>query len=61
MINATASGDQALPPVFSALHQLSALLDADTMRSLNWEVVGNGREADEAARKFLDQNGLIGS
>ncbi|MFG6100195.1 glycine/betaine ABC transporter [Leptolyngbyaceae cyanobacterium CCMR0082] len=48
------------PEIADILNQLSALLDADTMRTLNWQVAGNGRESDEVAREFLEQNGLIG-
>lgn len=50
----------AHPEVADALNQISTLLDADTMQSLNWEVDGNDREPDEVAREFLEQNGLIG-
>ncbi|WP_038018466.1 glycine betaine ABC transporter substrate-binding protein [Synechococcus sp. PCC 7335] len=49
------------PEVAELLNQLSATIDADTMQELNWEVSGNGREADEVAREFLEENGLIGS
>lgn len=47
------------PEIADILNGLSALLDADTMQQLNWEVAGNGREADEVAREFLTANGLI--
>lgn len=48
------------PEVADRLNELSAAIDADTMQTLNWEVAGNGREADEVAREFLEQQGLIG-
>ena len=48
------------PEVADLLNQLSATIDADTMQQLNWEVSGNGREADEVAREFLEENGLLG-
>ncbi|MDB9529663.1 glycine betaine ABC transporter substrate-binding protein [Oscillatoria sp. CS-180] len=48
------------PEVADLLNQLSAAIDADTMQTLNWEVAGNGREADEVAREFLEAQGLIG-
>ena len=47
------------PEVAELLNQLSAVIDADTMQTLNWEVAGNGREADEVAREFLVEQGLI--
>lgn len=47
------------PEIADALNQLSAMLDAETIRSLNWEVAGNSREPDEVAREFLEQSGLI--
>lgn len=49
------------PNIADVLNRVSALLDGETMRSLNWEVAGNGREADEVAREFLERNGLIGN
>lgn len=49
------------PDVLSTLNKLAPLLDGDTMSGLNWEVAGNGREADEVAREFLVENGLISS
>ena len=45
--------------VLDILDQLAPLLDGETMSALNWEVAGNGREADEVAREFLVDNGLI--
>ncbi|MEO0988602.1 MAG: glycine betaine ABC transporter substrate-binding protein [Cyanobacteria bacterium J06639_14] len=48
------------PEIADRLNELSAVIDADTMQTLNWEVAGNGREADEVAREFLEQQGLIG-
>lgn len=48
------------PEIADLLNQLSAALDAETMQALNWEVAGNGREADEVAREFLQEQGLIG-
>jgi osmoprotectant transport system substrate-binding protein len=47
------------PEIATELNKLAALLDDATMSQLNWEVAGNGREADEVAREFLQQNGLI--
>lgn len=49
----------ANPEIADVLNELSALLDGETMRQLNWEVAGNGREADEVAREFLVAQGLI--
>lgn len=49
----------ANPLILETLDQLAPLLDGDTMSGLNWEVAGNGREADEVAREFLVSNGLI--
>ena len=51
----------ANPEIADKLNQLSAQLDAQTMQTLNWEVAGNGREADEVAREFLEEKGLIGN
>lgn len=50
---------QENPEVVEILNQLAPLLDGETMSALNWEVAGNGREADEVAREFLIENGLI--
>lgn len=47
------------PGIADALNPLAAVLDGDTMSSLNWEVAGNAREADEVAREFLQEQGLI--
>lgn len=49
------------PEIADALNRLAPLLDGTTMSGLNWEVAGNGREADEVAREFLVDNGLISS
>jgi osmoprotectant transport system substrate-binding protein len=49
------------PDVRDTLDQLAPLLDGETMSSLNWEVAGNAREADEVAKEFLVENGLISS
>ncbi len=51
----------ANPGIADALNKLAPLLDGQTMSALNWEVAGNGREADEVARQFLVDNGLISS
>jgi osmoprotectant transport system substrate-binding protein len=48
------------PEIADALNKLAPLLDGTTMSGLNWEVAGNAREADEVAREFLQENGLIG-
>ena len=48
------------PEIADALNKLAPLLDGATMSALNWEVAGNSREADEVAREFLVENGLIG-
>jgi osmoprotectant transport system substrate-binding protein len=48
------------PDIADTLNRLAPLLDGDTMSQLNWEVAGNQREADEVAREFLEQHGLIG-
>ncbi len=47
------------PEVADVLNQLAPLLDGQTMSDLNWQVDGEGREADEVAREFLLENGLI--
>jgi glycine betaine/choline ABC-type transport system substrate-binding protein len=47
------------PEVATVLNKLAPLLDGVTMSGLNWEVAGNAREADEVAREFLVENGLI--
>lgn len=47
------------PDVATTLNKVAPLLDGPTMAQLNWEVDGNGREADEVAREFLTSNGLI--
>jgi osmoprotectant transport system substrate-binding protein len=49
------------PGIADALNKLAPLLDGETMSALNWEVAGNSREADEVAREFLVENGLISS
>jgi osmoprotectant transport system substrate-binding protein len=49
----------ANPGIADALNPLSERLDGDTMQRLNNEVSGNGREADEVAREFLVNEGLI--
>ena len=48
------------PEIATALNKLAPLLDGVTMSGLNWEVAGNAREADEVAREFLQEHGLIG-
>lgn len=50
---------EANPEIRDILDQLAPLLDGETMSSLNWEVDGEGGEADEVARVFLIENGLI--
>jgi len=50
---------EANPEIAGALNQLASILDGPTMSGLNWEVAGNGREADEVAREFLTVNGLL--
>lgn len=47
------------PEVAELLNQVAQLLDSETMRNLNWEVAGNGKEASDVAREFLEQNGLL--
>jgi glycine betaine/choline ABC-type transport system substrate-binding protein len=47
------------PEIATALNKIAPLLDGATMSELNWEVAGNAREADEVAREFLVNNGLI--
>lgn len=47
------------PEIADVLNELSARLDGETMRQLNWEVAGNGREPDEVAREFLVAQGLL--
>ncbi|MBE9076350.1 glycine/betaine ABC transporter [Romeria aff. gracilis LEGE 07310] len=51
----------ANPDIAEPLNRVSAALDSETMSALNWEVAGNGREADEVAREFLEAQGLIGN
>ena len=50
---------EANPEIEDILNQLAPILDGATMSALNWEVAGNAREADEVAREFLVENGLI--
>ena len=50
---------EANPEIAGILNQLAPFLDGVTMSGLNWEVAGNAREADEVARTFLIENGLI--
>jgi osmoprotectant transport system substrate-binding protein len=50
---------EANPEIAEVLNQLAPILDGATMSGLNWEVAGNAREADEVAREFLVENGLI--
>jgi osmoprotectant transport system substrate-binding protein len=47
------------PEIAEVLNGLSDRLNGETMRRLNWEVSGNGREADEVAREFLVEEGLL--
>lgn len=47
------------PGIADALNPLADVLDGATMSQLNWEVAGNAREADEVAREFLQEQGLI--
>lgn len=47
------------PEVADKLNQVAQLLDSETMRNLNWEVAGNGKEASDVAREFLEQNNLL--
>ncbi|MFW5941649.1 MAG: glycine betaine ABC transporter substrate-binding protein [bacterium] len=47
------------PEIADVLNELSSRLDGENMRQLNWEVSGNAREADEVAREFLVQEGLL--
>jgi osmoprotectant transport system substrate-binding protein len=47
------------PEIADVLNELSSRLDGETMRRLNWEVAGNQREADEVAREFLVEEGLL--
>lgn len=47
------------PEIADVLNSLSVLLDGESMRQLNWEVAGNGREPDEVAREFLVTQGLL--
>ena len=49
----------AHPDIADTLNKVSALLDGHTMQQLNWEVDGNGKEADTVAHDFLVQHGLI--
>ncbi|MDX1600305.1 MAG: glycine betaine ABC transporter substrate-binding protein [Anaerolineales bacterium] len=49
------------PEVADILNQLSPLLDGQTMSDLNWQVDGEGREADTVAREFLTEQGLLDS
>ena len=47
------------PKVADKLNQVAQLLDSETMRNLNWEVAGNGKEASEVAREFLEQKNIL--
>lgn len=48
------------PEIADILNQLAPLLDQETMQTLNWQVAGQGEEADTVARTFLEEQGLIG-
>lgn len=50
---------EANPEIADVLNRLAPLLDGQTMSDLNWQVDGEGREADTVAREFLVENGLI--
>jgi osmoprotectant transport system substrate-binding protein len=47
------------PEIAELLNDLSSRLDEATMQRLNWEVAANGRPADEVAREFLLEEGLL--
>lgn len=47
------------PKIREALNKLAPLLTDDTMRRLNNEVDGNGKEPADVARTFLQEQGLI--
>jgi osmoprotectant transport system substrate-binding protein len=47
------------PEIADILNKVAPLLDGPTMAGLNWEVDGNHKEPDEAAREFLQANNLI--
>ena len=49
----------ANPEIADLLNSVTALLDDQTMSTLNWEVAGNSREPDEVARDFLESQGLL--
>ncbi|MEO0490193.1 MAG: glycine betaine ABC transporter substrate-binding protein [Cyanobacteria bacterium J06659_2] len=49
----------ANPEIAEVLNSVTVLLDDETMSTLNWEVAGNGREPDEVAREFLEEQGLL--
>ena len=50
---------EANPEIADLINQVTALLDDQTMSTLNWEVAGNKREPDEVARDFLESQGLL--
>ncbi|MEO0539263.1 MAG: glycine betaine ABC transporter substrate-binding protein [Cyanobacteria bacterium P01_A01_bin.105] len=49
----------ANPEIADILNGVTAVLDDETMGALNWEVAGNGKEPDEVARQFLEEQGLL--
>ncbi|MEO1591569.1 MAG: glycine betaine ABC transporter substrate-binding protein [Cyanobacteria bacterium J06632_22] len=49
----------ANPEIADILNGVTAVLDDETMGALNWEVAGNGKEPDEVAREFLEEQGLL--
>ncbi len=49
----------ANPEIAELLNSVTATLDDETMSNLNWEVAGNGKEPDEVAREYLEEQGLL--
>lgn len=48
------------PEIGKLLDKLDNILTEEKMSKLNYEVVGNGKKPEEVAKKFLQDNGLLG-
>jgi osmoprotectant transport system substrate-binding protein len=47
------------PEISDKLNAISALLSGEVMQGLNFEVTGNGREAEDVANEWLAANGFL--
>ena len=47
------------PEITNVINSVTSLLDDKTMSVLNWEVAGNGRDPEEVARDFLEEQGIL--